>query len=236
MQIIIALVAVIAGLVQGVTGFGAGIVMMMALPSFFAVNTSAGVSTCICLLLTLTMVITYRKHVNFKKIVPPAILYIITCSASMYLSKFVNAALMKKVLGGFLVVLAIYFLFFNNGERKKLSLPVKVACIMISAVCDGLFGIGGPLMVIYFMSQCHSTHEYLGTIQTFFLINCTYNTIFRIINGIIGVEHLMVIGCGIVGILIGGFIAGKVVKKLNGDIIRKATYIMIGIAGIINLI
>ena len=237
MEILIALVAMLAGIVQGVTGFGAGIVMMMVLPNYFALPQSAGISTAICVVLCMTMVYNYRKHINFKKIITPSILYLIVCSFSIYFSTMVNQAVMKKVFGVFLVMLAIYYLFINkDGDRKKISIAVSLFCIIVSAICDGLFGIGGPLMVLYFLSTTHNTHEYLGTIQTFFCINCIYNTSFRIYNQILSVEHLIYIVIGMVGIIVGGMLASKIVDKLNGTMLRKLTYIMIGISGIMNLI
>lgn len=237
MEILVMLTAVLAGIVQGVTGFGSGIVMMMVLPMYFALGESAGISTAICLFLNISMVYTYRKHISFKTIIPPAILYIIVCSMTIYLSTSIDQAFIKKVFGVFLILLAVYYLFINkNNERKKLSLPVSIMCIIVSAVCDGLFGIGGPLMVLYFLSQTHNTHEYLGTIQTFFLINCVYNTCFRIYRGIIGLAHLPLIGIGVIGIVLGGILANKIVDRLDGTLIRKLTYIMIGISGLINII
>lgn len=228
----------LAGVVQGVTGFGAGIVMMMVLPMFFeTLGTAAGVSTAIAVILSGTMVYTYRKFVEPKKIIPPAILYIAVCSAVIVVSKYINQAIMKKVFGVFLVILAIYYLFINkSNEKKKLSLPVSLAFIIISAACDGLFGIGGPLMVLYFLSTTHNTHEYLGNIQAFFFINCIYNTFFRFYNGIIGLEHLQYFVIGWIGILVGGFVANKLVNKIDGNLVKKLTYVMIGVAGIINII
>ncbi|MCR5469219.1 MAG: hypothetical protein K6F37_09680 [Lachnospiraceae bacterium] len=41
---------------------------------------------------------------------------------------------------------------------------------------------------------------------------------------------------GIVGILVGVWVANKVVDKMNEQAIRKLTYAMIGISGVINLI
>ncbi len=237
MEVLVSLTAVLAGIVQGITGFGSGIVIMMILPMFFSLPESAGISTAICMFLNMSMVYTYRKHVSFKKILVPSLCFLVICSATIYFSTMVNQVLMKKVLGVFFILLSIYYLFINkSNERKKLSLPISILFIVISAICDGLFGIGGPLMVIYFLSQTHNTHEYLGTIQAFFLINCIYNTCFRVINGILLPEHLMLIGIGACSIMIGGFIARKVVDKLDGMMLRKLTYIMIGIAGLINLI
>lgn len=237
-MIFIALSACIAGIVQGITGFGAGIVMMMILPMILGnIPQSAGVSTAICVILSAQMVYLYRKHVDIKKVILPSILYILICSISMYFSTMIDQNLMKKVFGTFLLLLAIYYLFINkNNERKKLSLALSLFCIIVSAACDGLFGVGGPLMVLYFLSTTHNTHQYLGTIQAFFTINCFYNTCFRIYRGIILPEHLIYIAVGMVCIVIGGYIANKIVDKLDGVLVRKLTYIMIGISGLINII
>lgn len=237
MEIIIMFTACLAGIVQGVTGFGSGIVLMMMLPMYFALAQSAGISTAICIFLNITMVYTYRKSINFKKILPPAILYIAICSCTIYLSTSIDQVLIKKIFGIFLMILSIYYLFIQkNNEKKKLSLFISLICIVVSAICDGLFGIGGPLMVLYFLAQTDNTYEYLGTIQTFFLINCIYNTIFRIYRGILLIEHLPLILMGVFGIIIGGLIANKIVNKLDGMMIKKLTYVMIGISGLINII
>lgn len=234
--LIIILTTIVAGLIQGITGFGSGIVMMMVFPMLFALPQSAGLSSAIGIFLNLSMVLTYRKYINFKKIIPPAMLYIFICSLSIYYSQMFDQEVMKKIFGVFLLILAIYYLFIQKDNHKKtLSLPISILCIMVSAICDGLFGIGGPLMVLFFLSQTHNTHEYLGTIQTFFFINCTYNTCFRIVNGILGINHILIICIGVVGIILGGVIGNKIVNKLDGLLIRKLTYIMIGISGFINI-
>lgn len=227
----------VAGIVQGVTGFGGGIVLMMFLPYFYDLPHSAGLAGAICIILNLMMVTTYRKYIDFKKIVVPSLLYLTTCSITINYSTLFDQGLMKKVFGVFLLILCVYYLFFNkNTKQEKLSLPVSIFCIVVSAVCDGLFGIGGPLMVLYFMAQCKKTEEYLGTIQTFFLINCVYNTGFRVFKGILTTQHFIIIGLGMIAIVVGGLIANKIVKKLNSNIIRKLTYIMIGISGLLNIV
>ena len=91
-------------------------------------------------------------------------------------------------------------------------------------------------MVIYFLSITDSSHEYLGTIQMFFLFNTVYNTCFRFVRGILLMEHMSYIAIGTVAIFIGLMIANKIVDKMNADILRKLTYVMIGVSGIINLL
>ena len=90
-------------------------------------------------------------------------------------------------------------------------------------------------MVLYFLNQTDGTEEYLGTIQTFFLVNSIYMAIFRFVNGIIDSNHLLPIACGMLGIALGQVVASKIVSKIDGQMLRKVTYVTIGISGIINL-
>lgn len=227
--------AFVAGIIQGVTGFGAGVIMMMFLPLQYSVIQSAGISSAICLILCVFMVYRYRKTINFKQIIGPAILYLVVSSISIIFAKNINQDIMKIILGLFLIVLAIYFLFFSKKDIEPKGI-VSLLCIVISGICDGLFGIGGPLMVIYFLSKTHSKEEYLGTIQCFFLVNVFYSTIFRILNSIITIDLIPCIGIGMIAILLGLLIANKIVNRLNAELIRKLTYILIGLCGLSNII
>lgn len=234
-MIIVACIAFLGGIVQGVTGFGAGIVMMMVLPVFFLIPQAAGISSTIGLMLCSLMAYRYRKSVNIKKAIFPSALFLIVSSFSAYFSMYVNQVFIKKIFGAFLIALSIYFIFFSNKEKKPLNLVASLFCIVCSGISDGLFGIGGPLMVLYFLNQTDGTEEYLGTIQTFFLVNSIYMAIFRFVNGIIDSNHLLPIACGMLGIALGQVVASKIVSKIDGQMLRKVTYVTIGVSGIINL-
>lgn len=227
--------ALAGGLIQGVTGFGAGVIMMMFLPFEFSIIQSAGLSCAISIILSSIMVYRYRKNVNIRKIIIPAVLYLTISSISIIFAKFINQNVMKMILGIFLIVLAIYFLFFNNKTIEPKGM-LSITCIIISGMCDGLFGIGGPLMVIYFLTKTSSKEEYLGTIQCFFLVNTVYTTIFRIVNSIITISLLPVIAFGMIGIILGVIVANRIIDKLDGELLKNLTYILIALCGISNVV
>lgn len=236
MVLLVGFMTLCAGILQGVSGFGSGILIMMVLPSIFPLNEAAGVSGAICTVLCLLMSWRYRKAVALRKVVAPVVLYMLVSGGSIYFSTMVNQGLMKKVFGVFLILLSAYYLFFNKSEGRKLSLPVKVLFIAVSGACDGLFGIGGPLMVIYYLSQTDSKEEYLGTIQTLFCINLICNSAFRVYNGILRIEHVPFIIIGSLCILGGFVVAGKIVDRLDGEKLKKITYVVIGVSGILNVV
>ncbi|MBR5010867.1 MAG: sulfite exporter TauE/SafE family protein, partial [Clostridia bacterium] len=196
---------------------------------------AAAVSVCVSVPLNLNMTITYLKEIHWKKVLVPILPYMAICSAAISFSLGVDQVLIKRVFGVFLILLAAYYLFFNRGVKKRLGPWQAAAYILISALCDAFFGIGGPLMVIYFLNKTDSAKEYLGTAAAFFLINGVYNTVYRLISGILAPALLPYIGVGAAAILAGVTLAHLVAKKLNDRLIKKAVYIMIGLTGIFNL-
>ena len=228
--------ALFAGLIQGIAGFGSGPVQMMTYPLHWPLSVAAAVSVCVSVPLNLNMLLTYRHHVQWKKVILPIVPYMVICSAAISFSRLINQALMKKVFGVFLIVLAVYYLFLSHNEKRPLNLPKTIVYVIISALCDAFCGIGGPLMVLYYLNKTDSSKEYLGTVAAFFLINGVYNSIYRIACGILTVRQLPYVGLGIVVILAGVTAAHHLVNRLNDQLLKKITYVMIGVSGIFNLV
>ena len=55
-------------------------------------------------------------------------------------------------------------------------------------------------------------------------------------NGLLPFDAISYILIGIVGVLSGLVIANKIVERINGELLKKLTYCLIGISGIINVI
>ncbi len=91
------IVAFLAGIVQGVTGFGGGVIMMMVLPIYFAIPQGAGITVSMGIVLCGMMVIRYRKELKVKMAMIPSVLYLAVCSVVINYSTMINQAIMKKV-------------------------------------------------------------------------------------------------------------------------------------------
>ena len=55
-------------------------------------------------------------------------------------------------------------------------------------------------------------------------------------NGLLPFYAISYIAIGIVGVLSGLVVANKIVERINGELLKKLTYVLIGISGIINVI
>jgi len=231
-------VALMAGFVQGVTGFGSGIVMMIFLPHLLPINQSAGVSTLTMLVATVMLAWKYRKYLKWQKLVAPFSIYIVVAIGALYWSKYLASGHLKILLGILLVVLSLYYLFMNIRSITIKAIPIYLMIIfaMISGFFNGMFGIGGPLMALYFLTISDSKENYLASIQTFFLVDTLLMTSLRFANGILNLDSLKYVLMGIIGAIIGTILANHLVKHLNIKVMTLFIYIFIGLSGLYYLL
>lgn len=231
----VAIASFIAGFLQGCTGFGAVMIMMIILPFFFPIADSIGISNSSTLAGNISVASQYRKHFKIKKVLIPSIISMVVSGLAILVSINIDKALVKKAFGIFLILLAVYYLFFNKGKNLNLSAPLRLAMIICFAVTSAFFGIGGPLIAIYFMNTTKSREEYLGSIQFFFMITSLFNIIFRSAAGLLNKEHILPIIVGMIGIVVSGFISKPFVKRMNVKHAEILTYVFVGLTGFYNL-
>lgn len=232
----ISLITLIAGMLQAITGFGGGIIIMIVLPNLISMNLAPAISGVICTPLAWSIAFKYRKWCNFKKIILPTIFYIVASTIAIKISTIIDMNALKPVFGIFLILLAIYFMLFSNKIHIKGTILSAFVCSVISGALGGLFGIGGPLLVLYFLAISDTKQEYLGNINGVFAITTLYQMIARIAAGILTLQTIPMIIIGIIGILIGRFWGSKVVDRLDVEKMKKIIYIFLAFAGTITVI
>ena len=235
-SIILFLPALIAGIIQGTTGFGFGIIVMLIYPHILGVIPSAGISQCVSAFLCLFMVVQYRKHIQWNLLVKPWIIYFPSYFAFIWFVTQINVNFLRPVLGVFLVLLSLYFLRFSSNIVIRDRWESALICVLLGAAVDAAFGIGGPPVVLYLMSVTKSKEEYLGTIQAFFFVTCVYGTCMRMFNGMLPADIVPALGISLFGMFIGVSISVKIVARLDSAKVKHIVYYIIGVAGMITLL
>jgi len=235
-QLLIILPAVLAGLVQGLTGFGAAIIMMIFLPALLPIDQSAGVAGLIMAASVIMLVGRYHQAIKLKRIIIPFIVYASVAAWSVHLGQVLDLQLLRLLLGGLLVGLAIYFTLSKQAGTQRYPFYIAGSFMIISGFFNGLFGIGGPLMALYFLSLSESTADYTANMQTFFLIDIIYITSIRVASGILTVAVIPVILIGMLGAFIGTAIAARLLTHMNIQLVRRGIYAFIGISGLYYLL
>jgi len=224
------------GLVQGLTGFGAVIMIMIFLPNILPIDQSAGVAGVMMLGSVLTLVYRNRHEIRLTRIIIPFLVYASVATWSVHLGHVLDVHLLRMLLGGLLVALSIYFSFSKRQGDSQYPWFIAGIFMIISGFFNGLFGIGGPLMALYFLSKAHSMSQYLADLQTFFLIDTFYITSLRVVNGIVTIHLVPLILIGMLGAIIGTMVAAHLLNRLNVTTMKRLIYVFIGLSGLYYLL
>ena len=228
--------AVAAGLVQTVTGFGSGVVLIMVLSRLFAMTAATSLNASICIALSISLAWRFRRDIDFKLVLLPAVPYLIISVCAIRMLRFMDMSVLAVAFGVFLIVLSIYFLFFESRVHLKANLPTAVSCGGVSGIFAGLFGVGGPLMALYFLTITKSRASYIATLQFFFVLSNVVSMSTRLLEGYYTMDLLPITLAGIMGITAGKWIGLKIADRLDGAQLKKVIYLFVGISGIVNVI
>ncbi|WP_155287097.1 sulfite exporter TauE/SafE family protein [Lacticaseibacillus zhaodongensis] len=236
MPIVMLLPGLMAGLVQGLTGFGSGIILMIFLPGLLPISQGAGVSTLTMAAANLMMVWRYRKSIKWGRLIIPFIIYSTVATLSVHLGLVLDTHILRMLLGGLLIALSLYFTLYKSASAKRYPLFIAGIFMIISGFFNGLFGIGGPLMALYFLTLARTKEEYLASIQTFFMLDTIYVSTLRFATHVLSFGDLKFVLFGMIGSLVGTAIANRLITRMDTDRVKELVYIFIGISGLYYLI
>lgn len=230
-------ISLLASFTQRVSGFGFGIIAMtvfsFALPSYGEATALSG------MLGALTSVVTairMRKQVPWRKLLPILLTFLaVSFFAVLFVSK-AGSGEMKKVLGGVLICVSLYFFFLSEKIRLRPTLGVQLGLGTLSGVMGGLFAMQGPPAVIYFISSAQSRQEYIAMTQWYFFIGNLVMTLFRAAHGLVTPTVLTDWAVCAPAVFVGLLVGGKVAERIDIKLLRKIVYAFLAVSGIISLL
>ena len=163
-------VSFLAGLTQGLTGFGSALVAMPfyieILPPKVAVSLSILNGLSIATILTAR----HRHDVRTAKVLP----LILGAMPGVWIgSSFLKDAdddLVKRLLGVILICYTLYSLYKGNLTKKQISQAWSVPAGFLTGVIGAAFSAGGPPAIIYLSLTGWGKDEIKATLSAFFLV------------------------------------------------------------------
>ncbi len=229
-------ICLLGGLTQCTCGFGCGSFAMLGFSAYLPVPQAAAVTSIINLGLTLPMVLRYRKHLTLRRIVLPYLVYTVSAVLIIRVSAHLDGALLKRVFGGFLVALSVYHFTLRGRQPARWTPWLAVPAFVISGLGSGLFGVGGPLLVLYFLANTASKEEFLADTQMIFVLGAIPSLYTRITSGLLTPAHVPFLIPGLIGVLCGFWLAGRVVGRIDKARLTKMVYAAIGLSGLLYLL
>jgi uncharacterized membrane protein YfcA len=233
--LLLGLVALCASFIQSVTGFGFGIFAMIFLPGILLYTEANVLSTMLSLLTSISVVIFMHRKINWKNLIGPLVGCTITTYFAVSFIKSQKNETMLLFLGIVLFLLSLYFFFFSGKCRIRPTWYAGLTAGVISGVMGGMFSIGGPPVVIYFVQSEEDTDHYLATISAYFVLSGAVSVATKASAGFVTENVLVGFAAGFVGLLI-GTVLGKLSRdKINSAVLKKLVYGFMAISGLVNV-
>lgn len=233
---LVIIASVLGGIIQSMTGFGAGVIMMLFFERYLNMLAAPALSSSICTGLTIALFLKFRKYVCLKKIVIPTAVYVFACTIVISLVKNMNLNYLQLLFGLFLIAMSIYSGFFAKRISVSANTISASICALLSGICGGLFGVGGPPLALYFLSATSSKEEYIGTIQAVFMLTSISSLVTRICNNIYTPQLIIYTIIGIIFVNIGKILGLQLLFRFDEKKVCTSVYICIGVSGLINVL
>ena len=235
MLLLFALAGAAGGVIQTMCGFGAGVVLTLVYSNESLFNTDVGpaVSIAVSFVLTVYLALKLRKNLEWKKIILPLVPFLII---SLLIQPGANLKLLGILFGVFQILLGIYFLWIAPSVKPNRNPVIGVICGGLSGVTGTLFGVAGPFLSVYMVAVSADMLSFTANMQFIFVISNLVILLGKIRQGLYTVSCLPSTVAGAAGILIGGMIGVRLVKKMDTAKLKKIVYYFLLPSGIATIL
>ena len=230
-SIFIAFVSLLGAGIQSTTGFGYAVLCMSLWTLVLPVKAASALQCISVFVMTLSITLKYRKHINIKLLVVPLCASLIGSTVGLAILMNNEETSLKRILGAALILLSIYFVKYQDKISIKPSLKNSLLFGFISGLSTGLFSMGGPPIVVYYLAVTKDKLEYTATLQGYFIANGCYVILKHALYGNFTAQVLNYSLYSISGVIIGMIGGLMVFNKLSQDKLRKTVYGFMAVMG-----
>jgi len=228
--ILISSIFFLAGIVQGISGFGSALIAMPLLTLFIDVKTAVPLCILHSVLMTSYLSLKMKSHLEKKKILPlllgslPGIYFGVT------FLKNVDSDVIKLLLGILIVAYSMYS-YFLRPQPKTLHKAWAYIAGFGTGFIGSAFSAGGPPTIIYTTLTGWSKDYIKATLTGFFLISAI---ITAVVHAATGLTTALVIKYFLISsafVLIGVYAGTKLYNRVSTEVYIKVILILLVILG-----
>ncbi|MBU1234399.1 MAG: sulfite exporter TauE/SafE family protein [Proteobacteria bacterium] len=185
--LLIGIIFLLAGFIQGMTGFGSALVAIPLLSLFLDIKSAVPLCMLNSLVITTFLSLKMRKHLDRKKLIPLCLAAVPGIIIGSTLLKLVSSTVIRISMGILIVAYSLYSLFSTPKPRKLHKAWSYVAGFSSGAI-GAAFSAGGPPTIIYTTLNGWNKDEIKATLSGFFLFNAYLTASVHAVSGLTTLE------------------------------------------------
>lgn len=224
----------VAGFVQGLTGFGFGIVAMAVLPLLLRdFETAFAITAINSLIIPGLTFISVRKGLKIRDCIPLTAAAVVGAIFGFFFTHwFVGSPVFIQIFGGTLVVFAIVDLILTKALKKHLPGWVGWPCGLAGGFFGGAFNVGGPPMVAFCYSQPWSKQQIVATLQVAFICATSLRVALMGASGYFDQRIMILTLATVIPISIGIWLGGLLLARIPLPWLRIGVFTIVIILGL----
>lgn len=234
MVFIVAIINFLSAFLQASTGFGYAILAMFLMPFFLPYRQCSIISASLIIIIAVQMCFSLRTYIRLRKIWWPMLCCLSTLWIGIWLIKVLDASTMRKIMGVFLMLLALYFYAIKRFGICIRETWLNGAIIgVMTGLATGMFNIIGPFLTLYYYDNMDSTLEIKANLEFSFLIGGVTSLILNL--AVMPLDSFLIQNIVLSGAaaIVAGVLGLKLYHKVNKDIMK---YIIIGVLPLMGLV
>ena len=236
-QFILLFGAFVAGIVQGATGFGSGLVLNAFWLHILEPSIAIPLNIISCLFISGLPIYKLRKSLDFSKLKSFIFLGVIGIPIGMLLLTITEPSSFKVSIGFLLIIYSIWMIKsrgFSIKVNKNRLIDQLIG--LISGIMGGFAALGGLLPTIWVSLQKLPKNSQRGTYEPFIFITSIASIISFYFAGLITLSILVDFIKVFPALILGSWIGIRIYPKINEDLFRKVILGLIFVAGLILLV
>ena len=235
-QLILLFGAFLAGVVQGATGFGSGIVLNAFWLHILEPSAAISLNIISCLFVSALPIYKLRKTLDFSKLKSFVIFGVIGIPTGLVLLTLTEPTIFKTTVGFILVLFSIWKFRSNNIFINFTSSPSLDKLVgFISGILGGFAALGGILPTIWVNLQRLPKNTQRGTYEPFIFITSIVAVVSFYFAGLLNLDIFYYFLMVLPALIIGSLIGVKIYSFIDEDLFKKVILSLIFLAGLVLL-
>jgi uncharacterized membrane protein YfcA len=158
-------ILLVAGAVQGTTGFGFGLVSVALLGAVMPVRDASVMLVLGSLSINIFMFVRLRSHFRTERVLPAIGAAVVGVPLGVWLLVRADETVLRRILGLILIATVVQRLLPALARKRWHPIWLGVPCGLLAGGLSGAFNTGGPPIVAYVSSQGFDRFRYAAAVQ-----------------------------------------------------------------------
>lgn len=182
-------ILLLAFFIRGIAGFGSGLIAIPLLALYLPVPLVVPVLALLDYLAALVHGIRHREHIAWRELLPLVPFTLLGSLAALYLLNNLDTVILRRALGLFVLLYALYALS-GFAPRRAGSRLWAAPFGTLGGLISTLFGTGGPPYIVYLHLRHITKSAFRPTLAVIFLIDGSTRVAGYAITGLLDMDIL----------------------------------------------